>query len=227
MKLPQVRYRPWSQTQLWEDSKRVHGRYGAATVIGDFYEEATAQLLNIQRLTTDSSCDLCPDHDGSGFFVECKACRQDRGVYLLYNLEMTGYRNWLRTFRGKPNAPKLYYTLWSYETYPKPSEFRWRDDLWDTLALGTLQCVVLDFSTVRQLFKRTKQEKGNWSSYSDFGFRRIRLGRFREFDHWRCWMMREGVEIEQPIYSKKEWTGRIYGREVGPVPVYMLVEGAC
>lgn len=90
----------------------------ARNVIGDFYEEATANITGAHRLRTSSNHHVCPDlryrhhrypdkGKRSRIFFESKAVGNTRHV-IIYENRWSKDHQWLRKHKAK-----LYYCIWS------------------------------------------------------------------------------------------------------------------
>jgi len=143
---------------LWDNTPITKWQQ-TSIIIGDFYEEASKNLLTLGENKIkryDTSGELCPDlveDNHHEFYVESKAHGPAGSRFVIYTKQLIAYRAFLNTyFPEKPESqsfdPALLYIFWIHRV-PKVSDCADRDSLRKALAEAGTDCFVLDFDTMR------------------------------------------------------------------------------
>jgi hypothetical protein len=101
---------------------------------GDFFEEATAQLLRGARMATDCRCEVCPDVSYCAGYAESKSVGLN-GAVIIYTHRREKDLQFMRE-----NKCSLLYAIWHHSFPVKDAHFE--EELRDGLA-RTMESVIL------------------------------------------------------------------------------------
>jgi len=217
----------------WCD-KRLYSYHEGAVVVGDFFEEATSQLLSSVRYMTDSTVDTCPDVKESHrceFFVESKAMGLNTGRrFPLAAHQLEAYENFLSDYfpctsmKDPDWEPALLFAFWTYKLAEgQIGDFQFVNDLREVLAKSVVSLHLLDYSIVKGLLKGKRLE--DYKMYRPFYS--FRQSDFKPLSmDWREFL--KGVDIPlngHAYFSTQVKRRKVYGLDMCPFELNMLIDG--
>lgn len=146
-----------NQLQLFNNYRLITNKKQLTTVVGDYFEEATKNLIGLKRLNIHSKCNSCPDlcDDIRTNFFESKASNYSSGGAAIKLSQFNQHVN-LRDF-WFPSIYEInpifiiniYYILWYYDgdCFHKKIEVV-RKKLSDSIKY----CFILPLDDINQLF---------------------------------------------------------------------------
>ena len=168
----------------WVGNRTFDKQAALRTHTGEFYEEASAALLDGLRMTTDSRC-LCPDiqhQSDDHLFAEVKSIGRN-GQGLLYEQRMEKYE----AFAKQGN--KVHYLFWFHNAECTVENCPTLYDLHRVLAAHTLRALMIPMELVHARARQQNRVKLNYRGYKDNPRREIMWGYrlpggwFRECEH--------------------------------------------
>lgn len=156
----------------------IMGNHGLIrTVIGNFFEDATAQHVNGARHRTDSRCDYCPDVSNSDSFYEVKAVGRSKQVLI--------YRGRLQKDLIFASTHKLFYCIWHHSVLT--TELETVLELKRSLLNSNPIAYVVPFSEVYRVCKSIEvtplnSKYGGSNSRAQYGSGyRVPISKFKDF----------------------------------------------
>jgi len=217
----------------WCDRK-LNSYHEGAVVIGDFFEEATSQLLSAVRYMTDSTVESCPDVNEPlrcEFFVESKAMGINTGRRFPLSAEqLKGYETFMEDYFPCPGIvdpdwePSLLFAFWMYKLKEgKIGDHRFVSDLRNVLAESVVSLHLVDYTIVKGLIKGKRRE--DYKMYPAFySLRRNDLLPL-ETD-WRAFL--KGADIPQnghTFFSTQIKKQAVYDLKLNTFSLHVLVDG--
>lgn len=144
---------------LFNNYKAVDNPQKKAVLVGDFFEEATANLLHLKRLNLDPFAEACPDCTNLDrtLYVESKACNLLKGKGVAIAEHQVKYYKDIKEFHfpsiydGKPVFDiDVKYCLWFYSINKMSTEKV--ETIRDRLTNSIDSCIVVDLSFIESLF---------------------------------------------------------------------------
>jgi len=217
----------------WCDRK-LHSYHEGAVVVGDFFEEATSNLLSSARFLTDSTADTCPDVKEPSrceFFVESKAMGLNTGRrFPLAEEQLKAYEAFVENYFpsmdiNEPDwEPSLLFAFWMYELEEgKIGDYQYVNDLREILAKSVVALFLLDFDVVKGMLKNKKLE--NYKMYRPFYSLRRTDFRLLETD-WRAFLKKVEIPINgHAFFSTQIKSRQVYSLKLRPFELNVLVDG--
>lgn len=129
------------QSHFWTPDRAVRGMPECRNLSGDFFEEATASLVNGVRLRTTGADDVCPDVIvDEGLYVESKGAGRN-GAVIVYASRKAKDIDWT-TQRGAT----LLYAVWNHTA--RVEGVAYTSDLYDRLTTALRDVVVIPAATL-------------------------------------------------------------------------------
>lgn len=143
---------------LFDNHKAVNSAQKRAMVVGDFFEEAASNLLNLKRLNLDPNQTACPDlvDANKSLYVESKAANIAKGSGVAIKGKQLRYYRDMRDlafpsiYDGKPIFTiDIKYCLWFYSINKMLSEKV--ETIRERLANSVCICVIVDIEFIESL----------------------------------------------------------------------------
>ena len=219
----------------WCDRK-LHSYHEGAVVVGDFFEEATSQLLACQRYKIDSTADSCPDlkePTTQQFYAEVKAMGLTGGKrFFISKEQLDTYDTFLtdyfpETLKGKEPDwdPCLLYAFWVYDLGKgnKVGDFKFVADLRKALSNAVVCCYIVDFDTLKGIVKNKTVE--SYQNYPDFyNLRRKELSTLGT--DWKEFIGSHGIPLNGHVYYSTNVSNlQVYKQKSNDFFLYSLING--
>lgn len=217
----------------WTDRK-LHSYHEGAVVVGDFFEQATSELLMSHRYQTVNSADICPDvkePTRCEFFVESKAMGITGGKrFFISKDQMDTYDEYIEDYFPDMSLadpdwdPSLLYAFWMYQ-FPKGvkvGDYKFTQDLRVALAESVISLYLLDFQTLKEIVATRKVK--SYQMYPDF-YALYRTDFALLESDWMAFLEKNSVVPNGHAYhSTKVNTLQVYDLGLIPFNVYALVD---
>jgi len=165
----------------WVNDVPMKSQAQARPYVGDFFEEATAKLMDGFRLKTDAGAEICPDillRDG--WYVECKSVGLSN-TSVMYDHRILKYDRFIR------EGNKLLYAFWRHKA--SCAAVTSRNDLWKMLSENTTGVVVVPAWIVHKALWAAPQRhtcysgtKGDPGKYYKMAARNLSNKFFKQFE---------------------------------------------
>lgn len=187
LSLPPRRSRSRQMTfEGWDDHPIRHYRQ-ATYIVGDFFEELTAEIFSADRFRVKSGC-VCPDAVRGGLYFESKAMKEKGGHTVLYQPRLDRYTALMRETDGR-----LLYVFWIHGAVIK--ECRTKYALLKSLSQNVVHGYVIEWMHVHT-YSRTHLRLETSSALPDFY-------RFKPSD-LRCLRPSQAIHLEpQTVYGRR------------------------
>lgn len=217
----------------WTDRK-LNSYHDGAVVVGDFFEQATSDLLMSERYQTVNSADMCPDvkePTRSEFFVESKAMGLTGGRrFAISKDQMDNYDDYIDNYfpdmtMADPDwEPSMLYAFWTYrfEKRVKVGDFKFTRDLRKELAKSVVSLYLVDFQTLKGIV--SDRPIKSYNMYPDFYSLLKSDFALLETD-WLQFLKNNNIEQNgHAFHSTQIKSLEVYELGINPFHVYSLLD---
>jgi hypothetical protein len=176
--------------------------------VGEFFEAATAAVINGRRLKTDGEVDICPDVQiAPGIFAESKGVGQS-GAAIIYECRIEKEMKFARE-----HAARYFYFFWHHATQAaqEPSLYALRS----SLAHSVRSLTILDLETVWSM-TRDKAPRMMNPAYS--ATHRVAYGSYKYGTGWSIPIKR--LRSVGGLVMMHQCTSLVYENILRPFPVF-------
>jgi hypothetical protein len=192
-----------TQTYLFDWDTPLKGPPACRAWVGDFFEEATAEISGAKRLKTNSKIRWCPDLKWQDVFFETKSVGESNQVIIYEGRLKKDIDNLAK------RKAKFYYWIWRHRLQIKG--LKTLKELRSNLAISVKSLLVVDFEVICDILKDRPVRPVLGKQSTKKG---IRLG-YGSNDYGSGWTLSLGYILErtQPL-NHLVFPPKVYGFDI-------------